>query len=221
MTGSVSKRKRKNRKNRTSEALTSQSGGKAALIIFTKNPVRGKVKTRLAESLGDEEALRIYNRLVAYTKRVATRTGYQIYVYYSENIITDDAWDDSDIVKREQRGRSLGERMLRALGEVLHQHPFAVIIGTDCGEILTTDIHEAVDALQYSDVVIGPASDGGYYLIGMSDLHAEIFSNVHWSTDQVFSQTIGNCLKAGVSFKLIATRSDVDTAEDWRALGWD
>ena len=94
-------------------------------------------------------------------------------------------------------------------------YEYVVIIGSDCFELSTVIIDEAFNVLKQKEVVIGPADDGGYYLLGMKTLLPFIFENKHWSTEHVFQQTISDLQKENISFGKLITLTDVDTEEDW------
>lgn len=183
------------------------------LIIFQKNPMLGKVKTRLAKTIGDEAALSIYQALVHLTKTQAKSFDAQVLVYYSD-FLPDQEVEDSWI-QRVQNGKDLGERMSSAFQDAFEAgFEKVLIIGTDCPLITEEILNEAVSKLSSSDLVIGPARDGGYYLLGMSRLYAQVFQGINWSTDQVLSQTVAVAQKLGLSVSFLQEFSDIDTLED-------
>lgn len=185
------------------------------LIIFTKNAELGKVKTRLAKDVGDESALEIYQALIEHTERVARPVLAQKKCYYSEFIANSDVFKDEYFEKCIQKGDDLGERMYNAAkassGEWANK---IIIIGSDCYDINSGIIEEAFKSLDSHDFVIGPAEDGGYYLIGMTELHPEIFLNKVWSTENVFLDTLLDIQKIKKTHYLLPTLSDVDTVDD-------
>lgn len=185
------------------------------LIIFTKNAEIGKVKTRLAKDIGEENALEIYEALLAHTEQVARPVLAQKKCYYSDFIANLDVFKDEHYEKCLQKGDDLGERMYNAAkassGEWANK---IIIIGSDCYEINSGIIEEAFKSLDSHDFVIGPAEDGGYYLIGMTTLYPEIFLNKVWSTENVFLDTLLDIQELNKTHYLLPTLSDVDTLED-------
>ena len=194
-----------------------------ALIIFVKNPIPGKTKTRLAASVGDEMALRMYGILTAWTREQTQQLpGVTRYLYYSDQIDQQDAWPAADFSKRLQQGAGLGERMRHALEEVAAAgHRRTIIIGTDCPGVTTPYLRTAFQQLIANDVVIGPALDGGYTLLGIAgDSIPDLFSGVAWSSETVLAQTIVLAKAAGKTFTQLPALSDVDYLEDWYSYGW-
>ena len=186
-----------------------------ALLIFVRNPVYGKVKTRLAKDIGDDKALEIYNLLLKYTFSISQGLNCKKFVYYADEIVEDDLWNLADFNKRQQEGNDLGERMLHAMNE-LYKQGFAkvILIGSDCFELNTHILEEAISQLDQNDAVLGPANDGGYYLIGLTDIIPELFSNKIWSTDQVAKDTINDLEKLQKKYYLLPKLNDIDDASD-------
>ncbi len=187
------------------------------LLVFQKNPVPGNVKTRLAASVGDERALQIYKKLIQHTKKVIEPVSATKQIWYSSIIETDDDWDYAKYQKFKQEGAGLGERMLYSFKCAFEDPLFnkVVIIGTDCVEITKDLIEKAFLSLESYDFVIGPANDGGYYLLGMNSFNPEIFNGVEWSTDTVLSSTLNKIKDGNRSVFLLPTLSDIDTLDDW------
>ena len=185
------------------------------LIIFVKNPELGKVKTRLAKTIGDEKALYIYKLLLEQTFQVTLPVMAEKKLYYSEFVQNMDQFNDFVYEKHIQSGDGLGNKMYHAI-----KHSFAewadkvVLIGSDCFELNSGIIEEAFKALEESDYVLGPAKDGGYYLIGMKELNLEVFQNKEWSTENVFLDTLLDIKNQGKSHYILPTLSDVDVEED-------
>jgi len=128
-----------------------------ALIIFIKNPVKGKVKTRLAKTAGDDKALKIYRELLRHTRAIACRINAHRYLFYSQHINTEDEWPASQFKKALQAGGDLGAKMSSAFRQVLNEHNKAVIIGSDCASLTAAIVSEAFRLLDHYDVVMGPA----------------------------------------------------------------
>ena len=188
------------------------------LIIFVKNPVLGKVKTRLAEGTGAEKALEIYLQLLELTRKIAEKANCTKHVFYSDEI-ENDAWDDDKFNKHLQEGNDLGERMKKAFEKVFALGAKkAVIIGSDCPQLNSEIVNESFKILSQKDVTIGPAKDGGYYLLGMNKLHGFLFENKEWSTDSVFEDTVVDLMENRLSYGRLETLSDLDNIYDLHLL---
>ncbi|WP_369413816.1 TIGR04282 family arsenosugar biosynthesis glycosyltransferase [Lentiprolixibacter aurantiacus] len=183
------------------------------LLIFTRNPELGKCKTRLASVIGNESALEIYKFLLARTSEITKGLEADKAVFYSDNVVVDDLWDNQHYNKREQRGQDLGERMLNAFQWGFEQgYQKILIIGSDLYDLSSEDLKTAFKALEKNEFVIGPASDGGYYLLGMKQLKKELFQDKSWGKASVLEDTLKD-LK-GQSLQLLEIRNDVDLYED-------
>jgi len=186
---------------------------KQLLIIFTRNLVYGKVKTRLAATIGHDRAFRVFKKLVNHTYAVTQQVNVEKIVYYSEQPEQSDVWNK--YTKASQRGTDLGDRMRNALSDSFaNGYMSVVIVGTDCFQINPHIITQAFDQLINHDVVIGPATDGGYYLIGMNSLHAQLFENIAWSTATVFQTTRSKCRMLSLSYSVLPVLSDIDEEKD-------
>ena len=185
------------------------------LIIFAKNPVLGETKTRLAKTIGHQNALKVYLHLLEHTAKVCLDVKVDRHIYYSSFIENDDIFDDRSFVKNVQIGDDLGERMYNAFKDLFGQWAEkVVIVGTDCKELQADIIVEAYKKLNESDVVIGPANDGGYYLLGMNTLYKELFFNKVWSSENVLLDTILDLKKLNVKYELLPVLNDIDYKED-------
>ena len=183
-----------------------------ALIIFTKNLVYGQVKTRLAATIGNDKAFDIYKNLIAHTYSLIQSVRCDRIVYYSSYVESD---DDNFYERKIQQGNDLGEKMKNAFKDVLQKkYSKAVIIGTDCAELNSAIVDNAFEQLNHHDIVIGPAADGGYYLLGMKKLHTRLFENMEWSTPAVFDKTISICNHHNYSYFILPTLHDVDVEDD-------
>lgn len=190
-----------------------------ALLIFIKNPIQGNVKTRLADTAGEEKALLIYKKLLDYTREVTLQVDADRQLWYSRFTDSNDAWDNQQFDKRVQEGNSLGERMSGAFEQAFEKdYSKVVIIGSDCAQLEAEHIKLAYLALDEDDVVIGPSEDGGYYLLGMNRFLPELFEDKEWSTPQVFEQTLSDCKEQGHSYHILEELNDVDTEDDWREV---
>ncbi|WP_276497326.1 TIGR04282 family arsenosugar biosynthesis glycosyltransferase [Pontibacter litorisediminis] len=185
------------------------------LLLFVRNPELGKVKTRLAASVGPETALQVYIHLLQHTRQVTQDLPVDKLVYYVGGVNHDDIWPNEVYQKREQVEGDLGQRMQAAFAEAFLQgYASVVIIGSDCLQLTPEVIMRAYKELETHDVVVGPALDGGYYLIGMNCLYPQLFQNKHWSTEQVFPETIQDLQHLKLSYALLPRLSDVDHVED-------
>lgn len=192
-----------------------------ALIVFIKNPVIGKVKTRIAETAGKERAFEIYLALLKHTRNLALSINVQRYLFYSDYIDDQDFWPAKHFHKRLQEGADLGQRMSKAFEQVMALHSPAVIIGSDCASLTPEIIERTFLSLQTYPFVLGPATDGGYYLLGMKKFTPFLFTSINWSTSQVFQQTIDKLSKLQASYKLLPELSDIDYESDWEKYGWE
>lgn len=187
-----------------------------ALIIFIKNPVLGKVKTRLASSIGEPAALEIYKSLMDHTRLMVAGIDAARLLFYSDRVERHDSWPEKKFSKNVQQGDDLGARMLNAFKQV-SDYDKKIIIGSDCPGINPQLIEQAYTHLDFHDVVIGPASDGGFYLLGMNAIIPELFGNISWSTDQVLPEIVKILQQKRLLYKLLPTLRDIDTLEDWEA----
>ncbi|MFC6858094.1 TIGR04282 family arsenosugar biosynthesis glycosyltransferase [Zunongwangia atlantica] len=186
---------------------------KNLLLIFTRNPEFGKVKTRLAKDIGDQAALDIYKFLLEHTAKICAPLNTNKAVYYSEEIKENDLWDNALFQKKKQKGEDLGERMKNAFAEGFKEgYSKIVIIGSDLYDIKTEDLEQAFELLNENEVVIGPAEDGGYYLLGMTQLQENLFQNKNWGTSTVLQDTLNNLTKS--NYKLLQKRNDIDLYSD-------
>ena len=190
---------------------------KNALIIFVRNPELGKVKTRIAQTAGNEMALSIYKELLQHTRSVVKELACDKFVFYADYISENDLWIDDIFEKRLQFGNDLGQRMMNAF-ELLFSEGYdsVCIIGSDCISLAKRDIEAAFSILSKHDLVIGPSTDGGYYLLGMNKLHRLFFEDKIWSTDAVLPVTINNANQLYLTYEMLQTLSDIDTEEDWK-----
>ncbi len=188
---------------------------KCLLIIFYRNPELGKVKTRLAKTIGDEKALAIYIKLSSHTRQITEGLAVNKVVYYSHFADTEDHWPNASYQKRVQQGNDLGEKMSNAFTDAFgNGYQNVCIIGTDCFELSSSIISEAFTKLKNNDAVLGPAADGGYYLLGMKKWHPEIFKNKNWSTNSVCKDTLEDFKRLLCSCHRLPTLRDVDVEAD-------
>ncbi|MEO8583758.1 MAG: TIGR04282 family arsenosugar biosynthesis glycosyltransferase [Flavitalea sp.] len=187
----------------------------SAIIIFVRHPELGKVKTRLAATIGNEKALEVYNILLKHTFDVVQNIRVPVYVFYADRLPLADIWKGDNILKRNQKGNNLGERMHNAFKEVFELgHSKAVIIGSDCYELSSKILTESLEHLDETNLVIGPARDGGYYLLGMNAPLKNVFEIIEWSTPAVFSSTIKIIRENKWTITELPVLTDVDTESD-------
>ena len=186
---------------------------KNLLLILTRNPELGKAKTRLAKTVGDETALEIYKFLLEKTRDISSKVSSDKAVYYSVKIRENDIWNENTFQKHQQVGEDLGIRMLNAFKNGFKAgYEKVMIIGSDLYDLTSENIENAFDQLNNNDLVIGPAEDGGYYLLGMNSLHSTIFKNKNWGTETVRKDTLADLKDKKV--KLLAFKNDIDVYED-------
>ena len=190
-----------------------------ALLVFTKAPVEGQVKTRLIPELGRRGALDLYEELLTATLDTAMKAGFsslQIWVSGDvEHSYFKKFKNQHNVNFYEQKGEDLGERMFHAFDTALHLHDYAVIIGCDCPSLEYTDLIAAKDYLENkTNVVLGPAVDGGYYLIALRNIHREVFADIKWGEASVFSDTCANIESLNWTLGLLEKRWDVDRPAD-------
>ena len=194
---------------------------RCALIVFARALELGRVKTRLAAELGAAAALSAYRALAERViAAVSTDVSYSVTVAFtppeSERAMRE--WLGEELALRPQSDGGLGTRMATAIADALSSGAERVaLIGTDCPDITARIVEEAFERLAGSDVVLGPASDGGYYLIGMSRLHSSLFEGVPWSSPDTLRVTRERARGCGLSVALLDELRDVDTVADWRA----
>jgi rSAM/selenodomain-associated transferase 1 len=193
--------------------MTKNLKSKNLLLIFTRNPELGKAKTRLAKTVCDETALEIYTFLLEKTCNVSAKVTADKAVYYSVKVRYNDIWDENRYQKHQQVGEDLGIRMLHAFKNGFDAgYQKVLIIGSDLYDLTSEIIESAFVELDTNDVVIGPAEDGGYYLLGMNSLHTAIFKNKDWGTSSVKKDTLADLKDKKVH--LLQELNDVDVFED-------
>lgn len=188
------------------------------LLIFARQPELGRVKTRLAQGIGAEAALVVYEELLAHTRTVVEALSVTTTVWLSEPFRAElpDAW--AGFTQHPQPPGDLGNRMQHAFEAAFAAGATRiVIVGTDCPGLTPEHVRAAFAHLATAEVVLGPATDGGYYLLGMKQVHSALFQQKAWSTDTVLAATIADAHQLGLSVQLLSPLRDVDTAADLRA----
>ena len=162
--------------------------------------------------------MEVYERLLSHTHHTTRCLACRKVVYFSKEVEKDSLWNDGNFNLSLQKGHDLGLRMQQAFDEQFAQGAERVcIIGSDTFEITPDVIQQAFRALETKDVVIGPAQDGGYYLLGMKELQPEFFRHKAWSTESVLEQTLIDCERLQLTHYLLPVLNDIDQKEDWLA----
>ncbi len=190
------------------------------LILMLKYPQAGEVKTRLIPALGGRRACELYRALVRHTLNEVERFTAQEQVSVEARVA--DVPVDGAVSQwlegvhfRLQGDGSLGQRMERAVQDAFADGaPSVVVIGADCPQLTRERLRAAFRALESKDVVLGPATDGGYYLIGMRRFLPELFRGIHWSSALVLEQTLTALRQARIEGQLLDTLHDLDRPED-------
>jgi len=190
---------------------------KTALIVFAREPIDGKVKTRLSKDLPTPTVTRLYKAFVKDVLAVASKTRCdQRIIYYagSGSSIPFLRKAGNQFQLRRQMGKDLGERMYRAFAYCQKKHfERIVIIGTDCLTLTSQDIERALKELEFNDCVLGPSKDGGYYLIALNVAHKKLFESVRWGTSSVLIQTLRKARQLKRKVFLLPKREDIDTVQ--------
>ena len=181
-----------------------------------KNPVLGTVKTRLAKTLGNEKALSIYEKLLQKTYVETKDIKLDKRIYYSSTIDNNVLWSNDLFKKELQVGNSLGNRMSNAIKSSFEHYDKVVIIGSDCYHLSKTHILTALEKLEDPSisVVIGPANDGGYYLLAMNEFIPSLFENKSWSQESLMTETKETLEGLKLKYLLLEELTDIDTEED-------
>ncbi|WP_339919894.1 TIGR04282 family arsenosugar biosynthesis glycosyltransferase [uncultured Flavobacterium sp.] len=191
-----------------------------ALLIFTRNPELGKVKTRLAKTIGNEKALTVYKDLLLHTRNETQAIDCDKFVFYDSEIVENDIWSGTSYQKKLQSNGDLGQRMHDAFKTLFEMgYSNCIIVGSDLFDLKAIIIETAFKKLLNHEVVIGPAEDGGYYLLGLKKDDHAIFQNKDWGTASVFKATMRDLENKKVG--LLDTLNDIDTFEDLERSSYD
>ena len=183
------------------------------LMIFVRNPIIGTVKTRLASKIGNKLALKVYNELTRHTASICEKIKTKKKIYYSKEIIYNDLWSDLVFQKQLQCEGDLGQRMKTAFDEAFDEgYKKVIIIGSDVYSLSELMIQQAFKELNYHDVVIGPALDGGYYLLGLKMNYPKIFNDKNWGTKSVLKETLDDIKSKSIFF--LNPQNDIDDYDD-------
>lgn len=186
---------------------------KNLLMVMIRNPKLGQVKTRLAKDIGDQQALKAYDIMTRHTADVVKKVKVDKMVFYSESVVKEDVWSDQNILKAKQCTGDLGKRMNGAFEQAFtlgYQH--VIIIGSDVYSLKTKHLNLAFKSLISHDAVIGPAQDGGYYLLGLKTKMPYLFSNKTWGESTVLKETLHDLKNRSVV--QLEVLNDIDTLDD-------
>jgi len=171
----------------------------------------------LAKTIGKDEALRVYLRLLAITKEEVSKVRAEKEVWYAWEVSENDIWDENYFKKKVQIEGDLGEKMKDAFKKSFDSGgEKIVLIGSDCPTLTNEVLEQAFNELNTSDVVFGPSEDGGYYLIGMSSYNPEVLEGIDWSTEKVMEQTEAKAKHIGIKLTKLKYLNDIDTEQDWK-----
>ena len=190
------------------------------LVIFTRYPVAGQAKTRLIPAIGADRAAQLQRHMTQQTISMAKACKVPLQIrFYGGTAQAMQSWLGDDLDYQPQGNGDLGAKMHNAFHKGFEQgYDRVVIIGTDCPFIDREVIHQAFEQLATHNLVLGPATDGGYYLIGLRQLFPELFESISWSTNTVFSKTIEIAQANSISYALLPALSDIDLPEDLEKL---
>jgi len=195
---------------------------KSIVLLFIKAPFKGRVKSRLAAAVGEEAALDLYKNFILDIIDALSTSGYPFTIFFyppdAEETIT--TWLVGHPAAP-QVGSDLGERMELAFEKIFSEgFTRAILIGSDIPDLTPAVFHEALESLNENDAVIGPAADGGYYMIGFNrkSFQPRIFRGIPWSTDTVFRETMDIMQDSSLRVHLVPQWKDVDSLEDLKAL---
>lgn len=196
------------------------SGPRPRLILFTRPPIPGMVKSRMIPALGADGAVCLHRRLVLRTLRTAHRFCRDHRLDLEIRFAGDDIglmqhWLGDSWIFRPQAGGDLGHRMSAALAESFSEgSPATVLIGSDCPDLSSVELAAAFDALRQQPAVFGPAADGGYYLVGLTRPQPRLFEDIPWGSNMVLARSLERMRGLGISPALLQTLDDLDRPED-------
>jgi len=198
---------------------------KQTLIIFTRYPEAGKTKTRLISVLGENGAAELQQKLTEHTLNQVSELepirSLNVRIYFSGgNAILMRHWLGNQYSYYPQVSGDLGKRLIAAVEESFTQGiEKAVIIGCDCPDLTSQLMNQAFEKLSDSDLVLGKAVDGGYYLIGLNQCLPELFQGIDWGTNVVLEQTVAIANRLGLTISYLPLLNDIDTPQDLTERG--
>lgn len=197
-----------------------------SIAIMSKVPLPGYTKTRLMPALTPEECAEFHRCCLNDIVKTAAALGWPVYLFYASPLEEPpNDWQNNqlwgiaeelypDIIMRKQLGQDLGERMYQASLEVLGRHEAVLLLGSDLPYLPARILNEAQEKLNNCEVVLGPAEDGGYYLLGMKQAYPFLYENIPWGGSEVLTETMDRININGLSFSLLPAERDIDTWED-------
>lgn len=197
-------------------------GQKAAFVAFAKNPELVAVKTRLAATLGEEPARKLYIAFLedCLAKLKTNRTVAHFLACYPDmgGKVLPDLAAKYDFKLLRQEGADLGERMLNCVKTLLESHSSVIVFGTDVPVLPIDGMEKPLEHTEDWDVLLGPSRDGGYWAFGANRLQDGVFDGIRWGSDTVFVETVKNCVKLGLDLIFVDVSEDVDNEESLTRL---
>ncbi len=186
-----------------------------AIVIMSRVPNPGYTKTRLMPRLTGQQCAQLHLACLQDIGQVVSKMAVTPYLYYTGGPPDCFYWlEEAGFKLRQQEGPDLGARLYHATGELLQQHQQLLLLGADLPDLSTQLLESAFQHLGHSDVVLGPARDGGYYLLGLKAPHQELFAEIPWGTATVYADTLQALQQAGLSYRRLKVKQDLDTWED-------
>ena len=196
---------------------TESTESPVCVVVIARAPELGRVKTRLARDVGEETALEVYQSLLQHTFQVI-RDWPEVEIRYTSESYCVPFFDDLPSSWRwvPQGDGDLGDRLARAAADAFGRGQWPLLIGVDCPELVREDLDHAERAMTDHDAVIGPAEDGGYWLLGLSRNLRSVFRDIPWSSQETLLETLCRMRDADATFRLLEEKTDVDTVVEWR-----
>lgn len=204
--------------------MTTKKSNSNAVIVFMKDAVPGEVKTRIGQHIGMSKAADVYLRLLEDTRLILVDFPADIWLFVNKSPDSFQPWREENCYIDTQSGGDLGKKMLHAFQKIQHLYESVLLIGTDCPDLDKQILSSAFLGLENHQLVLGPAHDGGYYLIGSRNIYANLFQDIPWSTDKVLQKTMDKAKTLGLSICLLPELRDIDTLQDlnyYTDLGYD
>lgn len=200
---------------------------RTAVIIMSRVPRPGETKTRLTPPLSVQECADFHRAALRDISAAVRKSGLPGYLYYTDDqpaadetfYLADYPWllsatDAHFLQLRSQTGNGLGERMQNAALEMLSAFDAIVIVGSDLPALSSQHFAQVISRLDQHDLVLGPADDGGYYLLGMKQVYEPLFAGISWGTSEVLAETLQRAERLHLSWALLEPLTDIDTWQD-------
>ena len=193
------------------------------ILLFVRAPAKGKIKSRLGSAIGEDAALEVYKKFILDIIDTIVKSGYPLRIFFHPRDAGEALanWLGPRFHYMPQAGDDLGENMERAFRKVFTEgFTRAVLLGSDIPDLTPAVLREALESLRTNDVVMGPAADGGYYLIGCKrgSFLPHIFHGIVWRTNMVFRETMSILHEASLRVHVLPEWQDVDTRDDLKSL---